>query len=71
MNNFSFGKIEEEMYYEALKILRNNLQNYPKALDDAIFKYAKKEWRVVRKDERTLATSGGKIKYYREINGFL
>lgn len=65
MNNLSFGKTEEKMYYETLSILRNNLQNYLKTLDDAIFKYAKKEWKVVRKDERTLTTSGGKIKFSR------
>jgi len=65
MNYFSLNEIEEEMYYKVLKILRTNLQNYLEALDDTIFKYVKKEWRVVRKDERTLTTTGGKIKFRR------
>jgi len=65
MNNLSFGKNEKNMYEEVLEILRKRLKNYLETLDEAIFKYAKKEWRVVRKDERTIVTSGGKIKYLR------
>jgi hypothetical protein len=61
----NLNEIEKKMYYDALKILRTNLKNYLEALDDAIFEHAKKEWKVVRLDERTLITSGGEIKFKR------